>query len=84
MLSKNSPTPVNGTRSLLIADEAAHSRVRRNLSHAFSEKALRGQESIMQSYVDLLVQRLAEHAAEDRNIDIMTWYSKLPPHHFRH
>lgn len=50
--------------------------MRRNLSHAFSEKALRGQESIMQSYVELLVQRMGEHAAENKYIDMQTWYSK--------
>jgi hypothetical protein len=49
--------------------------MRRNLSHAFSDKALRGQESIIQSYVDLLVQRIGEHAAENKDMDIMTWYS---------
>jgi hypothetical protein len=49
--------------------------MRRNLSHAFSDKALRGQESLIQSYVDLLVQRLGEHAAKDESVDIMTWYS---------
>jgi len=49
--------------------------MRRSLSHAFSDKALRGQESLIQSYVDLLVQRLGEHAAEDTDVDIRTWYS---------
>ncbi|KAI5371354.1 hypothetical protein J4E82_009991 [Alternaria postmessia] len=67
--------PGNGDSSVLIADEAGHSRMRRNLSHAFSDKALRGQESLIQSYVDLLVQRLGEHAAKDESVDIMTWYN---------
>jgi hypothetical protein len=50
--------------------------MRRNLAHAFSDKALRGQESLIQSYVDLLVQRMGEHAAQGKDIDIMTWYSE--------
>jgi cytochrome P450 len=50
--------------------------MRRSLSHAFSEKALRAQEGLIQSYVDLLVQRLGEHAAEDKEVDLRTWYSE--------
>jgi hypothetical protein len=50
--------------------------MRRNLAHAFSDKALRGQESLIQSYVDLLVQRMGEHAAQAKHMDIMTWYSE--------
>ncbi|KAJ5662422.1 Cytochrome monooxygenase lcsI [Penicillium maclennaniae] len=38
--------------SILNANDADHSRIRRLLSHAFSEKALRDQESLIQSYVD--------------------------------
>jgi cytochrome P450 len=66
----------NGEDSILTADEAAHPRIRRNLSHGFSDKALRGQENIIQTYVDLLVQRMGEHAAEDKEMDMVTWYSK--------
>jgi cytochrome P450 len=54
--------------------------MRRNLSHAFSDKALRQQEPLIQSYVDLLVHQLGEHAAKGENVDIMHWYSMcLPP-----
>jgi cytochrome P450 len=49
--------------------------MRRNLSHAFSDKALRQQEPLIQSYVDLLVHRLGEHATEGKNVDIMHWYN---------
>ncbi|KAF2028697.1 cytochrome P450 monooxygenase-like protein [Setomelanomma holmii] len=69
------PIPINKTWSLLAADEANHSRVRRNLAHAFSDKALRDQEPLIQKYVDLLVHRLGEHAAESKAVDIMQWYN---------
>lgn len=69
------PKPINGVYSLIVNDEADHSRVRRNLSHAFSDKALRDQESSLQGFVDLLVHRLGEHAAEDKPVDIMRWYN---------
>lgn len=67
--------PPNGTWSLLASSEADHSRMRRNLAHAFSDKALREQETLVQQYVDLLVDRLDEHAAEDKPVDIMRWYN---------
>jgi cytochrome P450 len=69
------PKPINGVYTLLAADEVDHSRIRRNLSHAFSDKALREQEPLIQQYVDLLVHRLGEHAAENKPIDIMRWYN---------
>ncbi|OAK94660.1 cytochrome P450 monooxygenase-like protein [Phaeosphaeriaceae sp. SRC1lsM3a] len=69
------PTPLKGVYTLLGNDEADHSRVRRNVSHAFSDKALREQEPLIQQYVDLLVNRLGEQAAGDGPIDIMRWYN---------
>ena len=65
--------PVNGVRSILSADEEAHSRMRRNLSHLFSEKSLRQQESLIRGYVDLLVQRMSEHAAQGQEMDLVRW-----------
>lgn len=69
------PPPVNGVYSIIPAGEEDHSRMRRNLSHAFSDKALRSQEELIQGYVDLLVHRLGEHASESRSVDIMRWYN---------
>ncbi|KAF1848218.1 cytochrome P450 monooxygenase-like protein [Cucurbitaria berberidis CBS 394.84] len=69
------PTPVNKVWSLLGANEEDHSRMRRNVSHAFSDKSLRQQETLVQSYVDLLVHRLGENAAEGKDVDIMRWYN---------
>lgn len=49
--------------------------MRRNLSHAFSDKALQSQESLIQSHIDLLISRLGEHADQGQNLDIMRWYN---------
>jgi len=68
--------PVNGVRSLISSDESAHSRMRRNLAHAFSDRALRGQEGLVQRYVDLLVHRIGEQGVSGKGVDIMRWYSK--------
>lgn len=69
------PKPVNGVWSIIISNEADHSRLRRNFSHAFSDKALRSQEPLIMSYVDLLIHRLKEQAEKDMQIDIMRWYN---------
>ena len=42
------------------ANEQDHARFRRLLSNAFSEKALRDQEPILQTYVNLLISKLHE------------------------
>jgi hypothetical protein len=60
---------------MLASNEADHSRVRRNLSHAFSDKVLREQEQLIMQYVDLLVYRLREHAEAGKPVDMMSWYN---------
>lgn len=69
------PKPFNGVWSIIISNEADHSRLRRNFSHAFSDKALRSQEPLIMSYVDLLIHRLKEQAEKGMQIDIMRWYN---------
>lgn len=69
------PKPVNGTWSIINSNEADHSRLRRNLAHAFSDKALRSQESLVMSYVDLLIHKLNEQAEKGTSVDIMRWYN---------
>lgn len=48
------------TPSLLGEERDNHTLIRRQLSHGFSDKILRDQESIVKGYVDLLMQRLRE------------------------
>ncbi|KAF2625088.1 cytochrome P450 monooxygenase-like protein [Macroventuria anomochaeta] len=69
------PTPINGVWSIITSTEADHSRLRRNLSHAFSDKALRSQEPLIMSYVDLLIHKLSQHAEKGMSVDIMRWYN---------
>jgi cytochrome P450 len=45
---------------------------RRYFSHAFSEKSLREQEPIIQSYIELLVEKLHENVGKNNNI--ANWY----------
>lgn len=70
----------NGVPSIAAqVDPAEHTRQRRILNHAFSERALREQESILKVYTDLLITQLQEQV--DRiekpsvTLDITKWYN---------
>ncbi|KAH7306093.1 cytochrome P450 [Rhexocercosporidium sp. MPI-PUGE-AT-0058] len=57
-----------------VPSDADHSRYRRLLSHAFSDKALQEQAVILKKYVDFLIRRLHENA--DRGAqDMVAWYN---------
>ncbi|KFY12419.1 hypothetical protein V492_03889 [Pseudogymnoascus sp. VKM F-4246] len=66
--------PTTGYDSIITANRADHSRQRRLISHAFSDKALREQEPLITGYVDLLIQRLRERA-DGRPLDMVAWYN---------
>jgi cytochrome P450 len=57
-----------GAWNILAADPPDHARQRKQLAPAFSEKALREQEPLITSYVDLLMQRLEETAGQAINL----------------
>ncbi|KAI9931250.1 hypothetical protein MW887_010912 [Aspergillus wentii] len=69
------PLP-NGAQAIITANEADHTRMRRLLSHAFSDRALRKQERLLHMYADLLVQkihRLVESSPDA--VDMTRWYN---------
>lgn len=71
------PTP-NGTGGLIVVDNSQHSRVRRLISHAFSEQALRKQETLLHTYADHLIERLYELTPKKSPwnvVDIVRWYN---------
>lgn len=67
-----------------MADDANHARQRRTLSHAFSQKALLEQESIIRGYVDLFVQKLTPLARSGAAVNMCDWFSTYswPARHF--
>ncbi|KAK0366314.1 hypothetical protein LTR59_001306 [Friedmanniomyces endolithicus] len=68
--------PSNGVPSILLANDADHTRGRRILAHAFSEKALAEQEPVVQDYVDQLVSRLKEVTSKSSEpVDMVAWYN---------
>ncbi|MCJ1289044.1 hypothetical protein MMC34_000576 [Xylographa carneopallida] len=66
-----------GIDSIVTASDADHSRLRRILAHAFSDKALREQEPLLQTHVDdFLVGLRAQIAGPARgNVDLTPWFS---------
>ena len=58
-------------------DDGDHARIRKLLSHAFSEQALREEEKIVEKYVDLLIQKLRDrvHGPEDGKVDITKYFN---------
>ncbi|PBP27601.1 cytochrome P450 monooxygenase [Diplocarpon rosae] len=60
-------------------NDADHSRMRKLLSHAFSDSALRQQEDLLTPHFELLVQRLQEQidGPTAGKVDIKNWYNFL-------
>jgi cytochrome P450 len=67
--------PPGGVPCILTAlDDDEHTRIRRLVWHAFSEKALQEQSPLIKRYVDLLIFRLKENAAKEEQ-DLVRWYT---------
>jgi len=68
--------PANGVDHLVCAvDNAVHTRQRRLLAHAFSERALRDQEGLIRGYVDTMIGKLRAHITKGHSprVDINNW-----------
>ena len=67
--------PEPGVASIATADDAGHARHRKLLAHAFSEGALREQEPILQSYINLFIRKLGNDATnQGKVVDLVEWY----------
>ena len=62
---------------MINANEADHSRQKRLLSHAFSERALRDQEPLIVSYIDLFIRRLRGYAGREEKVNLEEWLNFL-------
>jgi cytochrome P450 len=70
--------PYNETWSILQADDEAHPRMRKAIAPAFNDKAIRGQESLIQGYLGLFIQRLHEQVQDPQKkgeVDIVRWFN---------
>ena len=66
----------NAPRSLLSAPRTEHAYLRRLLSHGFSDRSLRAQESLIRGHIDLLVNKLHEVGGDGKDrVNIKDWVS---------
>ncbi|KAK0628019.1 Isotrichodermin C-15 hydroxylase [Lasiodiplodia hormozganensis] len=61
--------------SIIHADKEMHSKMRRLLANAFSDKSLREQEPVIKQYVQVLIRRLREQAEAGNTVDMVKWYN---------
>ncbi len=71
-----SPTP-NGVNAVITANYHDHQRMRRLLTHAFSNKALGEQEGILHTYADMLIDKLGEVLCVSCSsvVDLTRWFN---------
>ncbi len=62
--------------TILTENQAAHSAIRRNLSHGFSDRSMKAQEPMIGRYIDTLIDRLRSSVANGKEIlDMRDWYT---------
>lgn len=66
---------VKSVRSIISADAQTHSRFRRTMLPAFSERAMEQQEPLIRKYVDSLVEKLRVVAQTGQPTDLVRWYT---------
>ncbi|KAF7933513.1 uncharacterized protein EAE98_003222 [Botrytis deweyae] len=66
-----------GKSNIIVVNATDHSRMRRTLAHAFSDVALREQESLMTTYFEQLIEKLQEKidGSAASYIDLRDWYN---------
>jgi cytochrome P450 len=74
------PPTINGLDNVITAcDDTVHTRHRKLLSHAFSERALRAQEPIIRGHINKLMEKLCEQATKSQGgsaeIDAGVWFN---------
>lgn len=68
-------SPLGQSQSVLTTiDIGQHARMRRLLSHAFSDRALADQEAFIHEHVDKLIAQLRQQA-QDGPFDIIPWFN---------
>jgi cytochrome P450 len=75
------PLPFSPNLAILTADDVNHGRIRKIFSNAFSERSLKAQEMLFQTYVNLLIEKLSGKVQADPNakfnmVDMYNFTSK--------
>ena len=67
--------PTEGVPSILAADDANHTRVRRALAHAFSDRALKDQEPMLKKWMGLMAAKMRDQAQSMGRVDLVRIYN---------
>ncbi|TKA82885.1 hypothetical protein B0A55_01177 [Friedmanniomyces simplex] len=65
----------NGVDSIIIAEDANHTRQRKILSHAFSDKALKEQEPMLKHWTEKMKRKIGGRAAKGEKVDMLKMYN---------
>lgn len=67
--------PFNKVHSIITADDAGHSRQRKVVSNAFSDRALKEQEPLLKQWVELMKDKMMESAKAGKQADLLKFYN---------
>lgn len=72
--------PGKKAENLISADESDHTRFRKILAPAFSEKSIQEQQPVIKGYIALLIQKLHEAIEQDASenatvVDVLKWFN---------
>ncbi|KAI3399490.1 hypothetical protein diail_6752 [Diaporthe ilicicola] len=74
--SRVTSAPVDALpKTIINSDREAHQRLRRAMSHGFSDASIRSQEPLIMKYVDKLMDGLGEHCKEGKPLNMEAWYN---------
>ncbi|GLI82178.1 hypothetical protein PoHVEF18_010584 [Penicillium ochrochloron] len=62
-------------RTLTMANDKDHARIRGSMAPAFAPRALMQQEPILQQNIDLLIKQLMKLTVDNQIVDLRTWYN---------
>ncbi|KEY73050.1 hypothetical protein S7711_06124 [Stachybotrys chartarum IBT 7711] len=69
------PSSINGANSLMTAPDEDHSKQRKLMSYAFSERTLKEQEPLLKSWAAKMKTKLAERVASGQEVDMVKFYN---------
>lgn len=72
---RSEPSVANGERSVATSFDQQHSSQRRIFSHAFSDKALREQQPLLNRYANLMIEKMHDASAGGMEVDIVNFYN---------
>ncbi|KAF7539526.1 hypothetical protein G7054_g2049 [Neopestalotiopsis clavispora] len=65
-----------GPVDIVSAHREEHSRLRRLMSHGFSDRSMQAQQPIINQYIDLFIQRRHEHCfGSEKPVDLAAWFN---------